>query len=87
MGEERTYLRRTGYSLGKSIYKSSVGTTHGSFRPYHAVYARVHGRRATHYHADYVAPGWSRKLNRTGKIGRHIFYISPRVEKTIRAGA
>ena len=36
-------------------------------------------QRATHYHADYVAPGWSRKLERAGKIGRHIFYISARV--------
>jgi spore germination cell wall hydrolase CwlJ-like protein len=36
-------------------------------------------RKATHYHADYVAPGWSRKLIRSGKIGRHIFYISKRV--------
>ena len=44
-------------------------------------------KRATHYHADYVAPRWSRKLDRTNKIGRHIFYISPRVEKTMRAGA
>lgn len=29
---------------------------------------------ATFYHADYVNPGW--KLERTGKIGRHIFYRS-----------
>ena len=36
-------------------------------------------RRATHYHADYVAPIWSRKLIRSGRIGRHIFYISKRV--------
>ncbi len=36
-------------------------------------------RKATHYHADYVEPGWSRKLIRSGKIGRHIFYISKRV--------
>lgn len=30
----------------------------------------THG--ATYYHADYVQPGW--KLNKTTKIGRHIFY-------------
>ncbi|MBC8036350.1 MAG: cell wall hydrolase [Rhizobiales bacterium] len=29
---------------------------------------------ATHYHADYVDPSWSRSLNRLTKIGRHIFY-------------
>lgn len=29
---------------------------------------------ATNYHADYVAPRWSKSLNRLTKIGRHIFY-------------
>jgi hypothetical protein len=29
---------------------------------------------STHYHADYVSPYWSRKLKRTDRIGRHIFY-------------
>ena len=29
---------------------------------------------ATHYHADYVSPRWARKLQRTTKIGTHIFY-------------
>ena len=29
---------------------------------------------STHYHADYVRPGWSRRLKRTDVIGRHIFY-------------
>ena len=29
---------------------------------------------ATHYHADYVDPTWSRSLHRLTKIGRHIFY-------------
>lgn len=29
---------------------------------------------ATHYHASYVRPGWSRRLQRTDKIGTHIFY-------------
>ena len=31
---------------------------------------------ATFYHADYVNPGW--KLEKTKKIGRHIFYRSPK---------
>jgi spore germination cell wall hydrolase CwlJ-like protein len=29
---------------------------------------------ATHYHADYVSPYWSHELERTRKIGAHIFY-------------
>ena len=35
---------------------------------------------ATHYHADYVSPAWSRSANMTrlGKIGRHIFYVEER---------
>ena len=35
---------------------------------------------ATHYHADYVSPAWSRSANMTrlGKIGRHIFYSEDR---------
>ncbi len=28
------------------------------------------------YHADYVAPGWGRRLQRVEKIGAHIFYRS-----------
>lgn len=29
---------------------------------------------STHYHADYVSPNWAKKLQRTGQVGRHIFY-------------
>ena len=29
---------------------------------------------ATHYHADYVVPYWSKSLSRLTKIGHHIFY-------------
>ena len=29
---------------------------------------------ATHYHADYVKPGWARRLLKMDVIGRHIFY-------------
>ena len=28
------------------------------------------------YHADYVDPDWSKKFERTGSVGRHIFYYS-----------
>lgn len=31
---------------------------------------------ATHYHADYVRPWWAKKLQKTVKIGSHIFYRS-----------
>ncbi len=34
--------------------------------------------RSTHYHATYVRPSWSKKLRRTGQIGRHIFYFASR---------
>ena len=39
---------------------------------------------ATHYHADYVSPSWAPRLKKARKIGRHIFYISDRVARTIR---
>ena len=29
---------------------------------------------ATHYHANYVRPGWSRRLKKMDTIGQHIFY-------------
>lgn len=32
--------------------------------------------RSTHYHADYVQPSWSKKLNFVGRIGQHLFYRS-----------
>ncbi len=32
--------------------------------------------RSTHYHADFVLPRWAKKLERTGQIGRHIFYFT-----------
>ncbi len=49
--------------------------------PAHALSKRA--RRSTHYHATYVRPSWSRKLQRMGQIGRHIFYVSARVERTM----
>ena len=39
--------------------------------------------RITHYHADYVNPSWGRKIDRIGKIGRHIFYTSKRVTRSL----
>ncbi len=33
--------------------------------------------RATHYHADYVAPRWAPAMVRVGRIGAHIFYHFP----------
>ena len=33
-------------------------------------------KKATHYHADYIRPGWSKRLKRVKKIGSHIFYKS-----------
>lgn len=33
---------------------------------------------ATHYHASYVRPGWARRLQKLGRIGRHIFFARKR---------
>lgn len=35
-------------------------------------------RDATHYHATYVRPRWSRRLSTVKRIGRHIFYKNSR---------
>jgi N-acetylmuramoyl-L-alanine amidase len=43
----------------------------------HAVIEDLTGG-AIYYHADYVSPGW-KKLKKTTKIGRHIFYTDPKV--------
>ena len=32
---------------------------------------------ATHFHATYVRPDWSRKFARTASIGNHVFYRQP----------
>jgi spore germination cell wall hydrolase CwlJ-like protein len=32
---------------------------------------------ATHYHADYVRPAWSRRLEPVSTVGRHVFYAMP----------
>lgn len=29
---------------------------------------------STHFHANYVKPGWRKKMKRTMQIGDHIFY-------------
>ncbi|MDE1172546.1 MAG: cell wall hydrolase [Parvibaculaceae bacterium] len=34
--------------------------------------------RATSYHADYVNPAWSRKMQEVTRIGRHVFYEKPK---------
>ena len=31
---------------------------------------------STHYHAEYVAPRWSTRMNKVGRIGAHYFYKS-----------
>ncbi len=35
---------------------------------------RILPERSVNYHADYVAPGWGRRLERVQQIGAHIFY-------------
>jgi len=36
-------------------------------------------KKATHYHASYVSPGWRLRLDKVGEIGRHIFYRSDHI--------
>lgn len=38
--------------------------------------ASIHA--STHYHTTAVSPSWSRKLEKTGQIGAHIFYFAER---------
>ncbi|MEM6973569.1 MAG: cell wall hydrolase [Pseudomonadota bacterium] len=33
--------------------------------------------QATHYHADHVLPSWARRLQKTARIGEHLFYRLP----------
>ena len=42
-----------------------------------ALNGKTLGHNALYYHADYVSPSWSRKLQVTAKIGTHLFYIDP----------
>lgn len=32
-------------------------------------------KNALYYHADYVKPYWAKKMRKTAKIGKHIFYV------------
>jgi spore germination cell wall hydrolase CwlJ-like protein len=34
------------------------------------------------YHADYVEPSWAKVKSKTAQIGRHIFYVYPKIEDT-----
>ena len=63
---------------GKSLRITDAGAWESATRVAQSV---IEGRTylaevgtATHYHADYVRPGWSRRLRRLDVIGRHIFY-------------
>jgi spore germination cell wall hydrolase CwlJ-like protein len=55
----------TGRVWSKSVSLANYVLADGSLRLTNA---------ATHYHADYVSPFWSRHLEKTVSIGRHIFY-------------
>lgn len=41
-------------------------------------------RRVTHYHANYVYPKWAKSLRRVAKIGRHVFYVAPKLASYAR---
>lgn len=55
----------TGKTWTKSISLANYVLADGSLRLTNA---------ATHYHANYVSPFWSRHLQKTVSIGQHIFY-------------
>ena len=52
------------------MYKQSLDAALHVYANYEKIKDITHG--ATYYHADYVNPNW--KLDKTTKIGRHIFY-------------
>ena len=63
---------------GKSLRITDSGSWQSAKRVADAV---LHGKTyladvggATHYHANYVRPSWSRRLKKMDVIGRHIFY-------------
>nr|WP_051631169.1 cell wall hydrolase [Afifella pfennigii] len=35
--------------------------------------------RSTHYHADYVSPGWAKRMRPTGQVGLHRFFYEARL--------
>lgn len=55
----------------KEVWQTALRIAADKLARYHVP---PHHVRATHYHADYVAPSWSKKMQRLEKIGRHIFY-------------
>lgn len=46
-------------------------------------YREAEFNHITHYHADYASPFWCSKIDRVGQIGRHVFYRSERVARTL----
>ncbi len=60
----------SGKTWNKSISLANYVLADGSLRLTNA---------ATHYHADYVSPFWSKHLEKTVSIGQHIFYKGDKV--------
>lgn len=46
-------------------------------------YREADFNQITHYHAAYVSPFWGNKIDRVGQIGRHVFYRSERVARSL----
>jgi len=44
---------------------------------YSSGYVSILPKRSVNYHANYVRPSWSRRLERVHRIGAHIFYGAP----------
>jgi spore germination cell wall hydrolase CwlJ-like protein len=57
-----------------AVIAAEVATCDDACRGLHKIKGGV--ASSTHYHADYVKPGWASKLQKTGTVGRHIFYFT-----------
>ncbi len=67
---------RTGYMPGVDAASASWRKAQGITRLAMANAVPSVSTDCLWYHADYVAPGWGRRLTRVEKIGAHIFYRS-----------
>ena len=56
--DSTAWERSRKYARDMYVHRSYIGITEG----------------ATHYHATYVKPRWSKQLDRIAQIGSHIFY-------------
>lgn len=73
------FCQKKSRQINNSIYKESQNVALVVYLNYENLYDNTKG--ATFYHADYVNPRW-KKLEKTTKIGKHIFYKPKELEGT-----